>query len=431
MYVVRATYQPLELGEATNAALAFARHGQIADAFFAGQGPTAHLLPVAIWIAGSVYRLFGADSLTANLVLAGWALVQTFAAFLLLRSLFVAMRLDRDAVCGGLILLCWFPVLIAQEAIDFCVWEAGMAVCLAAINLLCLVRLADAATIVTWRHLAAIALLAAATAFVSPPAGLAVDCCWAIFAFRQLSWPRIAGFAALSAAALALLFVPWMLRNLAVLGDVVWIRSNFGLEFAIANHPAAVSGLSPNEVLQARMAQIHPFHNPPALAAMRAAGGEVAYAKALGRATWAWAANTPIAFIRLTLRHYRQFYVPDTWQLMLTNWHDLIGLRAIVMQIVGVSGLIALMLGLVRRRRHYGILATYIAVAGLPYALVQPIPRYSYLVYGLLAFLAVSLFVELAERLRAQILRQSYDLRRPPLIIAPVDPTPGPEGLGT
>lgn len=55
-----------------------------------------------------------------------------------------------------------------------------------------------------------------------------------------------------------------------------------------------------------------------------------------------------------------------------------------------------------RRRRFYGWLALYIGAEGLLYALVQPIPRFTYPIYGLFAFLAVQLVADVAPRLRAQ-----------------------------
>lgn len=398
MVAVNAVTAPIDVGEATHAALAFARTGQIADAFFPGQGPTAHLLPTMVVLAGGMLRLFGAQ---ANLVLAAWALAQSFASFLLLRALFARIGTDRAALRGGLAILCLLPVLAPQETCDFRFWEGALGLCLAAANLLLLERLErlDRESTPRWRALLAAAALAAFTFFVSPPAGVAVALCWAVYALRRLPPRRTLAFAAAGATALALLIAPWMLRNERALGQPIALRSNFGLETAVANHPAALSGAPRAEVFRARMLAIHPFDNPPAIAALRSAGGEIAYSAKLGRETRAWIAAHPGDFLRLSLRHYRQFYVPDAWQLRFTNWPHLIQPRAIVMQLVGILGLAGLAWGLVRRRPFYRYLALYVATAGLPYALVQPIPRYSYLVYGLLAYCAAQLLADLATGL--------------------------------
>lgn len=396
---VGAVWEPVDVGEATHAALAFARGQGIADAFFPGQGPTAHLLPTTILLSGGILRLFGPENGAANLVLAGWALAQSFASFLLLRQLFARIGADRAALRTGLAILCLLPALAPQEACDFRFWEGALAACLAACNLLLLERLSreDAPR---WRPLLAAAALSALAFFVSPPAGLAVDLCWAVYALRRLPVRRMLGFAAASALALALLIGPWTIRNARVMGQPIALRSNFGLELALANHPATLSGAPRGEVFRQRALAIHPFDNPPAIAALRAAGGETAYAALLGRRAWAWIRAHPADFLRLSLRHYRQFYVPDTWQLRFTNWRDLVRPRAIVLQLVGVLGIAGLAWGLARRRRFHGYVALYVAAAGLPYALVQPVPRYGYLVYGILAYLAAQLLADMVRTAR-------------------------------
>lgn len=405
MILADVTTRFLDMGEATRAAIALAEQGVIADAYFPGQGPTAHLMPAMILVAGALFHLFGVDSAGAALALAGWAMAQMLCGFALLYCLFRKVEGDRRIAFAGLALLCLSPAYIAQEAADFRYWEGGLGVCLGTANLLLIVMLDGRERIGTPALLFG-ALLAGAAFFVSPPVGVAVDACWAWLAFRRLSPLRILGFAGMGAAGLALFLVPWTMRNQAVMGEPIFLRSNFGLEIAIANHPAAVSGENPRETLRARMAEIHPFSGPQAAERMKAAGGEVAYSRMLGEQTRAWIAANPWDFLRLTLRHYRQFYIPDMWQEALTNWHAYTRPRILFIRTVGVLGLIGLCVGLIRRRRYYGYLALYIALVGLPYAIVQPIPRYSYLVWGLFCFLTVGLFADGARMVRARRARR-------------------------
>ena len=123
MMLVRAWTEPIFLGEATNVTLAFARQGSIADAYFPGQGPTAHLLPTMIVIAGTIERLLGPESAAANLALAAWALLQVGVGFALTAALFQRLDASRGVLLGGLGLLCLIPAHIASEAGDFRVWE--------------------------------------------------------------------------------------------------------------------------------------------------------------------------------------------------------------------------------------------------------------------------------------------------------------------
>ncbi|WP_158298646.1 hypothetical protein [Sphingomonas psychrotolerans] len=386
-------------GEATRVALALAHTGSFADAYYQGYGPTAHLLPISPGVAGSLFWLFGAGSVAANLALLAWSLAQTFTGYLLLRRLAIAFDMDPLAVRWGTALLCLLPVFTPQETIDFRYWEGAAALALAALNLLLIARVNSRRSASSSLMLAA-AMLSALTFFISPAAGLGIYACWALVALFRLDWKRTAWLGAASAAALALLVAPWMLRNAAVMGDPIPLRSNFGLELAIGNHPAAVNSSHPDETFAARLLQVHPFHSPAARTALRAAGGESAYSAALGAEARAWIAAHPTEFAGLSIEHLTQFFVPRPWQFYFSGWNEARHLRALVIGLASIVGLAGLAHGLVRRRRGYWLLATYVALAALPYAIVQPIPRYSYIVWPLLVFLAAEAVVRARQRFR-------------------------------
>lgn len=400
LVLVRGLLHPFDLGEASSAVDALARTGTLADAFGPGTGPTAHLMPVTIVVAAAVQRTLG-DSAAASLVLSLWTLTLLGASWLLARSLFAKAGWRPAALIGGLALLCLLPGHIVQEVADFRVWEGGLATLLALANIWLIVTL-DRREAIAAQPLLIGAALSAATFFVSPTTGLAVDACWAWLALRRLPLRCTLAFAATAAAALALVLAPWVLRNAQVMGSPILLRDNFGLEIALANYPGALDPADWLAESQARMRAIHPNDNAAALARLRAAGGEVAYSRALGRETRAWIAAHPLDFARLALRHYRQFYFPDRWQGALTNWEAFPTLRIELIRLVAAFGLAGLLVGLLRRARFYGLFALYIGLAGLPYALVQPVPRYAYVVWPLLAFLAARLLVDIFAGLKAR-----------------------------
>lgn len=390
LVLVGAWTDPIDLGEATNASLAFARQGMIADAYFTGQGPTAHLLPTMIVIAGTIERLMGPESAAANVALGLWALMQVFGGFILTTLLFRRLGAGRATLLAGLGVLCLVPVHVASEAADFRVWEGALAYDLAAANLLWMGVLRGRATVAT-RDLAIGAVLAAAAFFVNPPAGLAACAAWAVFALLRFSIAQSVRLALLTALATAAMIAPWAMRNQAVLGETVLLRSNFGLELALANYDGALDPASPREAGIARANAVHQTRER-----FHAAGGEVAYSRAVGAATMRWIAAHPRDFFRLTVRHYRQFYVPDTWMEDGTNWDRAKRFRIRGFQFAGIMGLIGLCFGLRRHGSDYLPLAVYMIVAGFPYAVVQPLPRYSYIIYPLLVFLAAQLVVHLS-----------------------------------
>jgi hypothetical protein len=376
------------MGEATNMAFALAEGRGIADAYRSGYGPTAHLLPVSPALAALPIRVLGIGASSA-LVLLAWSLVQTGAAYLLLRTLFRRLGSDRLVTRWGLALLSLVTPFVSQEVLDFRFWEGAGAVCLATGNLLLILRYSEEQAFGA-RRMLVVALLTAFTFFYCPPVGLAVDACWAWFAVTRLPFAQWGRFALLAAAAVALFLAPWAYRNDRVLGEPVLIRSNFGLEFALANHPGAVSEKAPEFVFADRFIEIHPIAKlGKGLGALREAGGEVPYSRRLGEQAWHWATAHPGDFVRLTLRHLREFFFPSAWQMYFSGWEGMREARALTISLVNLLGMIGLAIGLYHRRRGYALLAIYIAVVALPYAVLQPMPRYIYLVYGVLAFLAV------------------------------------------
>jgi hypothetical protein len=376
-----------EFGEATRIALSLAQKGTYADAFFRGEGPTAHILPVMPLIAGAVFWLAGTQSSIAGLILVSWSLAQTLCGYALLQKLFATLGAGRAARLGTLTMLCFLPAFAKQEVIEFRYWEGAFAVCLVSLNMLLLLRL-DRRETVRLRNMLAIGGLSALTFFVSPPAGLGVDTCWAIFAARRLSLRQAVQFGTIAAAALALLVVPWTIRNIVQLGSLVPLRDDFGLELAIGNYPGALGAPDPGAAFITRLDAIHPYRSAEARAAMVAAGGEAAYAKSLGRQTESWIRHNPLTFLQLAASHYDQFFFPRPWEICFPNCQGGSIPLAWIISSVDLLGLLTLVVGLFRRRRGYWMLATYVGLVSLPYALVQPIPRYTYLIYGFMAFLA-------------------------------------------
>lgn len=412
-----ALWQTQDFREASNAAIAYARTGTIADAFAPGQGPTAHMLPTMIFVAGSIHRIFGVESVMANLVLVGWALIQMLVGFLLWRAIFVELKQDRAPLYAGLLVLAILPVCMPQEVGNFRYWEGGLAALLAGANLLCLLRI-ERASAWGWRTLGGIALLSAVTFFVSPSAGLAVDLCWGIFALRRFPLRRAAGFAMLSALALALLIAPWAIRNDRQLGHRILLRDDFGLEIALANYDGALSDDMPLATFQKRLIALHPSLHGPGLVAMRAAGGEYDYSAQLLSETRQWIALHPLDFVRLCLRHYRQFYFPDLWEFGATRWNSPEAMPGYQAQIVAIFGTIGLIWSLLRRRRGYGWIALYYFAAGIVYAVVQPVPRYSYIIFGLQVFLAAGCVHDIMMLVRRRFAREEAPAGLPSVAVS-------------
>ncbi|TXC70691.1 hypothetical protein FSB78_06890 [Sphingomonas ginsenosidivorax] len=386
---------PEEAGEATRVAISVSLGKGLADAF-PGLGPTAHMLPLPPLVAGGVIHLFGGAGAPAAVALTVWALVQVGVGYLLLDRLFRTIDMAPETRRAGLALLCLVPVFAPEETISFRYWEGALAVCIGTAALAFLFHLRRRATIRP-RDLIVAAAILSAGAFVSPAVGLASGICWALFALTRLSPREILLFATATVLATALWAVPWTIRNIAVLDAPIVVRSNFGLELAIGNHAAAVAPADPAVTFRDRLQAVHPYHGLTPYRRARTMG-EVGYAKAVGRAAETWIAANPVAFLTLCGRHYRQFFLPEPWQFAFSQSDVLPVARSVLMRLVAVAGIVSLMLGIWRRRFGYRTLAVYLAVVGMPYALVQPVPRYSYLIYGLFCYLAADLITNARRR---------------------------------
>lgn len=374
-------------GEAFNVARAIAEGRGFADAFRVGQGPTAHLLPISPGIAGGVYRLFGVHSPAAESILTAWALMLMLGTYLLLFRLFGGLGVSRWARLGGLAYLCLSPVYIAQEAVDFRIWEGGLAVCLAAILLSALVA-AERVERISAARTAGLAVLAAALFFVNPIIGVAGYAGTLIFAWRRFGMSQFVLAGLMAAAALAAFAAPWALRNASQLDAFVPLRSNAGLELALGQNPHAVDGADRGEVFRRRLAEIHPAVGSEAYRRLTAIGGEVPYSQALGRETRNWIADHPGDAARLTLRHIRQTLAPEPWQF---GNGFLPELRAILANLSGLLGLAGLALALSGRRPLWIYVALMVLVPAIVMSPFQPISRYTYLFYPWLTFCAAYL----------------------------------------
>lgn len=381
-----------DAAEASRIANAFASDRGIADGYYDGYGPTAHLMPVTPVIAGSILWLLGPGTAASNVVLLAWSLMQVGLAYLLLVALFRSLGAEAVVIRWSLALLCLITPFARQETVDFRYWEGAAALCLAAANLLLLSRL-DRQAEPNWRDMSVVAVVFAITFFVCPPVGAATGLCWSVFALTRLSLRRASQLALLTVCALALVITPWAIRNQRALGEPVLLRSNFGIELAIANHPGALSNRAPQLDFADRLTQVHPYQASATPPFKVLPGHEVGYSRQLANETWRWIVANPEDFVILSLRHLREFFFPAPWQMYFSGSGEMREARAITISLINLLGLIGLGAGLHRRRRGYWMLATYIGAISLPFALFQPTARYIYLAYGVLACLAVEVVI--------------------------------------
>jgi hypothetical protein len=384
--------------ELRNAAMHWATTGWIADAFRAGSGPTAHVGVLPVLIPGTIMRIFGVDTPTTTLALTMIsALVIVATAFALNRAF---RRLGTPALArgGAVLLVCLIPLHVEIESRSLRVYENGTAALLLSLMLLSVVRLEERKSIGV-RDLLGLSALAAFMIALSPALALCVLAMLGVLALRRLGWPGRAKAVALLGLAIFLTTLPWALRNREIMGETVWTRSNFGLEFAIGTHAAAVDPADPAVVYLARLAQVHPHDSETGYRAFRAAGGELAYSRKLGNETWQWVGDHPRQATQIWLRHLGEFYFPPIWMWLQSGKPDVTTpFRFIIVDGIAAMALFGLAGALVRRQWIFLYALAPVVLIALPYILAQPLVRYRYVIASLLVFLAADALARLLNR---------------------------------
>jgi hypothetical protein len=381
-------------GEAFRVARAFAEGRGFADAYRAGQGPTAHLLPTTPLLAGLVYSVFGVRAAAAEFILCVWVLTLVFGSYLLFFRAFERLGVPIGGRILSLAYLCLAPAYIKEETRDFRIWEGALAAALLALFLERLLA-AEQRGKQSRPHIASLGLLLGILFFVNPPLGLGAGLCALLFAIRHLSLGQTLFAGSIAAVALAGAVIPWAIRNQTQLGEPVLLRSNLGLELAVAQHPAAWSGADRGTVFHDRLYTIHPSLSRAAFARMQAMGGELAYARALKGEALAWMRDHKLAVAGLALRHIRQVVAPEKWQYTTFGSGKYPSLQALSASVAGVLGLAGLGVALLYRRPLWIYPLILFAAPALAFCLFQPVPRYTYLFYALFTYSAGGLLIPL------------------------------------
>lgn len=384
--------------EMQRVAVAFATTGVLADAYYPGQGPTAHVGPVMPLLGGFVYRAFGVGSLTSELLLTLLAL--TFLC-ITLTALNAAFRRLGAPVAGRLVamaVIALVPLNFKFEVQSLRLFEGAFAAALLACNLSLVLRL-YAKPALTTRDFIAPALLGALLALVNPPAALGAYGATGLLMLTHLKPARWLPVGAVMVVAIAALLGPWAVRNESVFGRLILTRSNYPLEHAIGFHPAAVAPQDPAAVFVTRIRSIHPYSGEPVSAARSEVIriGELAYMDKLAAETKAWERANPGAATALGARHGLEYWLPPRWMWRIYDPNaDLVPLRQAYVWGVTLAAFAAVAWGMFRTPLvPWLFVACTLIAPSLPYFLVQPVQRYRYLVYALTVFLAM----EFATRL--------------------------------
>jgi hypothetical protein len=284
--------------EARNIALSLARTGNFADPFGVPTGETAHLEPVAPFLTSLIYRIWG---ITDRAEFVRGIVCALFSALTCgLTVLFgIEIGLGRlVSLCGGTI------AVLAPHGTQFRVDISQLGGCLGTALFICavLVMLQAVKYGPSPLRLTVCGVLSGLTilTYAALLAPLAVFMASAAVPFKRnpLRLPLRSVIVLIFSTSLVVL--PWSVRNLLVFKQWVTVRSNFGLEFRIAQNDFPDPW------------QIHPDYNEETRELIRRVGEPAAYA-AFGKDGRQWVRGHPIEFVKRTLRRVVHFWIPTGW----------------------------------------------------------------------------------------------------------------------
>lgn len=399
-------------GEAQNIAQSVFRDLTVADAFGRGSGLTAHTNPVLPIFAGLLYRLFGWGAAPAEIILITVALGCAFGAALLIYDSFRRLGVSLHLRLLGLALYCALPINLRHEMVMFRVWEGALSALILAYGLRHLI-IWDRQPFFPWRARLVFALTAAVGLFVNPAAGLTLYAAGAIFIVRNMNMRQAASTLTWGIVILAAVLAPWTIRNFMAFDRFVPLRSNAGLELALAYHPGVLSNSTEAEIFTKRWKEVHPFATQSAFDRMQREGGERVYADKLGREARLWMQQHPVESLKLAIKHLGQFYFPPAWQSELWGGANHGSrFKAYTVAVITALALIASLLLAVLKGGRYIYPLTFMIIPSIPYAFVQPTDRYHYLISTISIYLAVALFALVQRGRVANFAGQGQDPQR-------------------
>ena len=347
--------------ETVRVARSLAEYGTFANPFAAGNtGPTAHVAPIYPFLYALFLKVFG-DGYPCLLILWGLTLAVLASQMALLPWLSSQVGLGVAPGLAAAVL----GVISIHAAIDTR-WEGFFAgLLLMAVGILTV----HSSTWATVRGAAFLGIIWGIAVLTNPVAVLLLVA-WPLVIIARSSDRRgsLRSLAILFGVAM-LVVAPWIARNYARFGAFIFVRDNFGLEFALGNNPCASATLAQNIASGCHHLN-HPNSNTE-VAKLVSSMGEYAFDQAKLQESLNWIRENKSAFASLTIQRVRQVWFPTLER----RWEMPIVWCITPLAFVGLARLwrwrrsVALLLGI-----------TWVLYPAV-YYLVAADPRYLYPIY--------------------------------------------------
>lgn len=363
-----------------------AETGRVARAIASGQGfssplhgetgPTAWLMPVYPYLLAGIFKVFGIYSVPSAIVTV--VLNCVFSALTCLPIYWIGRKTLGEGVALGATWAWAFYYWSIHVATQW-IWDTSLYTLLVALVLWCTLEMPQQERLSRWIAYALLCgfavMVNTSLAVVLPLIGLWV--CW-----HRARRPGWLAPAVVAAAVFLATMVPWFIRNYVAFGQVVFPRSNLGLELYLGNIPNSEDDIFAS--------LLHPSISAEELGQYRRVG-ELGYMAEKKRQALAAIRADPGEFARrCVLRAVNWWFGP--WEYILRDWQQgryVIGRRALLTFTVGVLSLAGFFLAWRDRREAIAVYGAVLFAFPLIYYLTQSNARYRLVVDPLLILLAV------------------------------------------
>ena len=339
-------------------------------------GPTAWLMPVYPLVLAGIFKLLGVYSTASAVTILVLGCI--FSALTCLPIYGIGRRTLGEGVALGAAwawALHYWSIHVATQWI----WDSSLYALLVALVFLWALEIERVESLWGWLGFA---LLCGFTVMVNTTLLAALPLLGLWICWRRARRPRWLLPVGVAAVVFLVSMAPWFVRNYRAFGQVVFPRSNFGLELYLGNMPNPE-----NDIFASRL---HPSDNAEELEQYQRLGELNYMAEKRRQATEAIRADPGEFVRRCVLRVVNWWFGP--WESIWKNWQQGrwgIGRRALVTQLVGVLGLLGLYLAWRERREAAVVYAIVLFCFPLVYYFTQANARYRLAVDPLLILLAV------------------------------------------
>jgi 4-amino-4-deoxy-L-arabinose transferase-like glycosyltransferase len=371
-------------GETTNIAVSIARGRGFSSPFNDDlTGPTAWLAPVYPYLIALVLRCFGL--MTKASIIATFTLQSLFSALTIIPIVGIAEKtVGRRAGIWAAWVWALFP-WFSKWSLTW-MWDMSLSALLLTLLFWRALQMPEAASRKSW---IAFGALWGVALLVNPALGslLPVSLAWCGYELvhRKQGWLKPVLTAAL---ACVVVISPWLVRNRIVFGQWVFLRSNFGFEFALGNYHGSLGRGWGGSHPSGNQKEFHKYWQM----------GEIAYVTAREQQALQFVRNNPSEFIDLTIKRLAYFWDGSSMDyLTAIPWYWM------PWSFVVVSLLLLPVLWIARRRNlhawpmFFGLLLLY----PIPYYLTFNQVRYRHAIEPILLLLIAYAGVEAAHKVRA------------------------------